>query len=211
MKYKTSDGRIIEVVLVRKNNKNIYFRVKEDLKIYVTCPIYLSKDNILKMISDNEANILKLYDKAYLKSHDNELFLYLGKKYIINIDENIQEIKFVDDKVYAPSLKSLDYFYKKEVDRVFKEEMDLAKKCFSNLPEFTLKYRSMITRWGVCNVSKKTVTLNTELLKKDIDLIDYVIIHELCHFFEPNHSKNFWYLVSLAYPDYKEARRRLKE
>lgn len=211
MKYKTSDGRIIEVVLVRKNNKNIYFRVKEDLKIYVTCPIYLSKDNILKMISDNEANILKLYDKAYLKAHDNELFLYLGKKYIINIDENIQEIKFVDDKVYAPSLKSLDYFYKKEVDRVFKEEMDLAKKCFSNLPEFTLKYRSMITRWGVCNVSKKTVTLNTELLKKDIDLIDYVIIHELCHFFEPNHSKNFWYLVSLAYPDYKEARRRLKE
>ena len=163
------------------------------------------------MISDNEANILKLYDKAYLKAHDNELFLYLGKKYIINIDENIQEIKFVDDKVYAPSLKSLDYFYKKEVDRVFKEEMDLAKKCFSNLPEFTLKYRSMITRWGVCNVSKKTVTLNTELLKKDIDLIDYVIIHELCHFFEPNHSKNFWYLVSLAYPDYKEARRRLKE
>ena len=68
----------------------------------------------------------------------------------------------------------------------------------------------MLTRWGVCNPSKKTVTLNTELLKKDIDLLDYVIIHELCHFFEANHSKNFWYLVGLAYPNYKEARKRLK-
>ena len=49
-----------------------------------------------------------------------------------------------------------------------------------------------------------------KLLKKDIDLLDYVIIHELCHFFEANHSKNFWHLVGLAYPNYKEARKRLK-
>ena len=68
----------------------------------------------------------------------------------------------------------------------------------------------MLTRWGVCNPSKKAVTLNTELLKKDINLLDYVIIHELCHFFEPNHSKKFWYLVGLAYPDYKNARKALK-
>ena len=68
----------------------------------------------------------------------------------------------------------------------------------------------MRTRWGVCNRRTNTITLNTELLEKDITLIDYVIIHELCHFFEPNHSKNFWYLVSLACPDYKERRKKLK-
>ena len=69
----------------------------------------------------------------------------------------------------------------------------------------------MKTRWGVCNRRDNVITLNTELLKKDIDLIDYVIIHELCHFYEANHSKKFWDLVSIYYPDYKNARKRLKE
>ena len=68
----------------------------------------------------------------------------------------------------------------------------------------------MRTRWGVCNTAKMTVTLNTELLKKDIELLDYVIVHELCHFFEENHSKNFWKLVGPAYPNYKEARKKLR-
>ena len=68
----------------------------------------------------------------------------------------------------------------------------------------------MSTRWGVCNRARNIITLNTELLKKEITLLDYVIIHELCHFYEGNHSKNFWHLVSLAYPNYKEARKKLK-
>ena len=54
------------------------------------------------------------------------------------------------------------------------------------------------------------ITLNSELLKKDISLIDYVIIHEMTHFFEQNHGKHFWELVSMAIPDYKEKRKKLK-
>ena len=68
----------------------------------------------------------------------------------------------------------------------------------------------MRTRWGVCNIRNNTITLNTELLKKEIPLIDYVIIHEMTHFFEPNHSKNFWNLVGMAIPDYKEKRKKLR-
>lgn len=211
MKYKTSKGFELEVVIVRKKNKHVYFRIKEDLKLYVTSPIYLSQDSILKMIEENEKSIMEMYDKAYLKSKENELFLYLGNKYFIEIDESCDGIKFIDNKVYTPSKKALDLFYQANVEKIFKEEVEIAKKCFSNLPEFTLKFRFMKTRWGVCNTSKKIITLNTELLKKDITLLDYVIIHELCHFFEGNHSKNFWHLVGLAYPNYKEARRRLKE
>ena len=68
----------------------------------------------------------------------------------------------------------------------------------------------MKTRWGVCNRSSNVITLNTELLKKEIDLIDYVIIHELCHFYEANHSSRFWKQVEKRYPKYKEARKRMK-
>ncbi len=210
MTYKASNGLEIEVIVNRKNNKNIYFRVKEDLKLYVNAPIFLSSNSILKLINENESAILKMYDKVAGRSKDDDKFAYLGKKYNIVIKEDISNVTMDEENVYTPSLEELEKFYQNQIVEVFTKEVDIAKKCFAHLPEFSLKFRKMRTRWGVCNTLKKTVTLNTELLKKDIELLDYVIVHELCHFFEGNHSKNFWNLVSQAYPNYKEARKRLK-
>ena len=90
-------------------------------------------------------------------------------------------------------------------------EMNRITDYFDDIPFFTLKIRYMKTRWGVNNLTRHTITLNSELLKKEIDLIDYVIIHELCHFYEANHSPKFWARVSEYYPDYKGARRRLSD
>lgn len=209
MIYETSNGLKIEVIINRKNNKNVYFRVKEDLKLYVNAPIYLSKNSILKLIEENETSILKMYEKMEDKVKDNDKFWYLGKKYYIVI-KDVSEITFDDKYVYTPSMVALNSFYNKNLLKIFTEEVEIAKKCFASLPDFTLKFRKMRTRWGVCNPHKKTITLNSELLKKDITLLDYVIVHELCHFFEPNHSKNFWTLVKEAYPNYKEARKKLR-
>ena len=210
MTYKASNGLEIEVIVNRKNNKNIYFRVKEDLKLYVNAPIFLSSNSILKLINENESAILKMYDKVAGRSKDDDKFAYLGNKYNIVIKEDISNVTMDEENVYTPSLEELEKFYQNQIVEVFTKEVDIAKKCFAHLPEFSLKFRKMRTRWGVCNTLKKTVTLNTELLKKDIELLDYVIVHELCHFFEGNHSKNFWNLVSQAYPNYKEARKRLR-
>lgn len=209
MTYQASNGVTFEVVVIRKKNKNLYFRVKEDLKIYVSAPMYLSTKSILNLIKENESSILKMYEAALDKSKDNDKFMYLGKKYYIEfIDQD--EVTFDDLYVYVRNIEELNKFYDREVKRIFTEEVEIAKKCFSHLPDFTLKFRKMRTRWGVCNTLKKTVTLNTDLLKKEIPLLDYVIVHELCHFYEGNHSKNFWTLVEQAYPNYKEARKKLR-
>ena len=69
----------------------------------------------------------------------------------------------------------------------------------------------MTRKWGYCSASKKLIKLNFELIKYSINEIDYVIIHELCHFLEFNHSKNFWYYVKKYKPDFKEAKKVLKE
>lgn len=211
MNYKTKNNLEWSIEIIRKNNKNIYFRFKDDLILYVTCPIFLSKESIKQLLEENEEKLIKMYDKMLEKNKDNDLFLYLGKKYYIKVDESKEKVEFEDNFVYTKNLEMLKEFYEKRVREVLESEMNIAKKCFKNLPEFSLKFRNMKTRWGVCNRGKMTVTLNTELLKKDIELIDYVIIHELCHFFEGNHSKNFWNLVGQAYPNYKEARRKLRE
>ena len=69
----------------------------------------------------------------------------------------------------------------------------------------------MKSRWGVCNYVKKTVTLNSELIKYERSIIDYVIVHEFSHFTHYDHSTAFWALVSTYYPDYKKARKELRE
>ena len=69
----------------------------------------------------------------------------------------------------------------------------------------------MKTRWGVCNRKNITVTLNLELIKYDLNKVDYVIVHELSHFVHFNHSKNFWNTVSKYCPKYKQIKKELKE
>ena len=210
MTHTFSNGLVLDVEIIRKNNKNLYFRVKDDLKLYVTAPMYISWKEIEKLIDKNDAELIEMYEKAESKVKDNDKFLFLGKKYYIVIDENCMDVTFKDKEVYVYSKEALESYKNREMLRIFNEEIEMIKKCFTTLPDFTLRTRKMSTRWGVCDTRKKIVTLNTELIKKDIDLIDYVIVHELCHFFEANHSKNFWALVSQAFPNYKEARKRLR-
>ena len=105
----------------------------------------------------------------------------------------------------------LDKFYKEACLKVFSERLNKCALLFDNLPRFSLRIRKMTTRWGVNNRGNNTITLNSELIKKDVTLIDYVCIHELCHFIHANHSKSFWIEVEKRYPYYKEARRRLKD
>ena len=78
------------------------------------------------------------------------------------------------------------------------------------IPIPNLKIKKMKTRWGVCNTKNHNVTLNIELFRYDFECLDYVIIHELAHFIEPNHSKNFWKIVEKYCPNYKEIRKKLK-
>ena len=204
------DNKEIELVIHYKNNKNLYIRARDEKTLEVTCNPFMTTKKIMKGIKENEPKIismLKQKEKEALKDKD---FWYLGKPYQI-IYESVSHPYFEAEKIHVKSEQALQKFYNVETERVFKSEVERILPFFKNIPFFTLKIRKMKTRWGVNNLTQKTITLNSELLKKDLDLLDYVIIHELCHFYEANHSANFWRHVEEYYPHYKEARRRLKE
>ena len=78
-----------------------------------------------------------------------------------------------------------------------------------NFPFKKLSLRNQKTRWGSCSASGN-ISLNYRLMRYRKEIIDYVIIHELCHLKELNHSKNFWELVESLVPDYKSLKRELK-
>jgi len=196
--------------IIKKNNKNIYFRFKDEDTLYVTCNRFVSEREVRKLIKSNEKSLLKMYEKYKVKNDREKVFYYLGNPYTIVYDSQIKKINIDENMIYVKDEKMLNKWYKLECERVFAEEINKEIVNFKNIPKFRLRIRKMKTRWGVNNVTNKIITLNSELLKKDVTLIDYVIVHELCHFYEANHSSRFWYQVGLRYPDYKEARKRLR-
>ena len=200
----------IEVLIEKKNNKNVYFRFKEDGKLHVTCNRFVSESAIKKMIRDNEKSLLKMYLQSEKRNENNNHFYYLGDPYTKVIDETIKKVYIEDEYIYTKNDKMLDKWYKEECMKIFTERVNRCLEMFNDVPSFALKVRTMKTRWGVNNVTKRIITLNSELLKKDVTLIDYVIIHEICHFYEANHSSRFWAQVEKRYPYYKLARKRLR-
>jgi predicted metal-dependent hydrolase len=69
----------------------------------------------------------------------------------------------------------------------------------------------MKTKWGGCNHRAANIRLNTELVKKPKDLLEYVIVHEMIHLIEPKHSERFLALMTKHYPTWREARAELNE
>lgn len=202
-------GQKIAVDIIRKANKNIYFRII-DGRIVVTCNSLATKGYIEQLIKKNEKALLKMYNKAKAAQDEDAFFNYLGEQYTILYNEDIKQVQFENDIVMAKNKKMLDSFYLKQVDTIFRERVEKCKLLFDDIPDFLLRFRKMKTRWGVNNVTEKIITLNTELLKKEISLLDYVIIHEICHFYEANHSSRFWEQVQKRYPYYKLARKKLR-
>jgi predicted metal-dependent hydrolase len=200
----------IEVLIEKKNNKNVYFRFKEDGKLHVTCNRFVTESMVKKMIKENEKSLLKMYIHSEHRNEINNHFYYLGDPYTKVIDETVKKVYIEDDYIYTKNDKMLDKWYKEECLKIFTERVNRCLEMFNDVPEFSLKVRTMKTRWGVNNVTKRIITLNSELLKKDVTLIDYVIIHEICHFYEANHSSRFWAQVEKRYPYYKLARKRLR-
>ena len=200
----------IEVLIEKKNNKNVYFRFKEDGKLHVTCNRFVTESMVKKMIKENEKSLLKMYIHSEHRNEINSHFYYLGDPYTKVIDETVKKVYIEDDYIYTKNDKMLDKWYKEECLKIFTERVNRCLETFNDVPNFQLRVRSMKTRWGVNNVTKRIITLNSELLKKDVTLIDYVIIHEICHFYEANHSSRFWAQVEKRYPYYKLARKRLR-
>ncbi len=199
--------KLVNVKIIRRNNKNIYFRFDKDLNLVVSANKLVRLKDIESLINKNSDSLAKMYDKCLKARLKEQEFWYLGNKYNVIYDGD-KDIEFAGDNIICKDEDTLNKFIKKQTIQIFREEADKLKSIIKT-PNFTLKIRKMKTRWGVCNYKNNIITLNYALIKYRKELLRYVIVHEMCHFYYHNHGKEFWNMVSEYYPNYKEARKEL--
>ena len=207
----TLNNQTFNVFITRKNNKNMYLRVKKD-GIYISCNYFVTASMIKSFIMKNEEDIIRMYETVQRKEKKNEEFYYLGNSYDVVVLNTISKIEFVGNQVFVKNKTYLNTFLKNECERIFNERAKICYNLFEeDIPYPKVMIGKMKRKWGYCNKRQELIKLNSELIKYSIDEIDYVIIHELCHFLEFNHSKKFWNYVKKYKPNYKENTKVLKE
>ena len=189
-------------------SKSVKILYKKDY-LKVTKPIWYSNNNIVKYIKDNIDKIKKEYEKAqtiYIKEEKEiKEILYLGNKYNICILYNKDkfDIYIKEDKLYIEltqenisneNLKIIIKNYLKEKSRNIIEERLLYNSNKTNIQYNKYRIKDCKTIWGSCS-NKNNINLNYKLIMLPVDIIDQIIIHELCHIKYLNHSKKFWNLV----------------
>lgn len=152
-----------------------------------------------------------------------ETHRYLGRQHRLKvIADSAEEVKLTrgwlhvhtadrDDRERVRAL--LDGWYARQAARVFPERLDAMLPRVEPLgvtARPALAIKPLVARWGSCSGSG-TITLNLRLMQVPKIYIDYVIIHELCHLVEHNHSRRFYGLLDRAMPDWRERRRELNE
>jgi len=172
----------INYKIVKKPIKHLYLRVK-DTHIEISCNSFVTKSYI-------KSFILKHQD--YILNKLNSDFYYLfGKKF--KKEENLD-------------LKAL---YKEKLLKIIYEIINKYSQ-ITNLKPSKISFRYNRTRWGSCSV-KNSITLNYYLAKLPVELIEYVVLHELAHIKYKNHSKDFWNFIKKYMSDYKLRVKKLKE
>jgi predicted metal-dependent hydrolase len=209
MKYVYNNEEYI-INVIKKNNKNTYIRVSDDLEINISTNYKTSDRDIKRIIKNNSIAINNMLEKKIKTVKDNDSFKYLGNTYHIVIVPTFKEVVIDNNYIYTNSILELNKWLDKQIVLIFEERYNLILPTFENIPEYRMRVRDMKTRWGVCNKSSKTITLNKKLIRYPIECLDYVIVHELCHLTHFDHSSSFWKLVEKHCPNYKNIKKLLK-
>ena len=216
----------INVIVQRKNIKNMYLRViPPEGNVKISAPYFVSDDEIIEFVNSKMDWImdkrLKIENNQYipdLKYVNGEKHLLWGEDYTLQLIANNIKTAFVNENtLYLPvskrskiknRQKTLEDFYRAELKKELDNIYDKCTSVVGRKPE-DIKIRKM-KNWGNCK-KNKVITLNLNLARKPKICLEYVLIHELCHLIEFNHSKKFKMLMDKNCPNWREIKKILNE
>lgn len=172
-----------QVQIIRSNRKSIAIEIRPDCSVCVRAPYRMMNGEIHRFLREKNDWIEKHLETMREKQRQLSQVEPLSMKEIRELAD--QALKVIPPKVaYYAKLLNVSYG--------------------------RITIRNQKTRWGSCS-SKGNLNFNCMLMLTPDEVVDYVVVHELCHRIEMNHSKVFWNLVESVLPDYKERRKWLKE
>ncbi|BCB03910.1 M48 family metallopeptidase [Bacillus sp. KH172YL63] len=218
----THKGEMLHFTISYKNRTSIGIYLDSYGQVEVKAPKGADEGALLRFLEEHWETILhKSKEKKERlngpeqKTYDHgETFLYLGQSFPINItqDSNAGQdsVTFTENALYivvkefedARIQQALKRFYYKKCKALVEESISIHQAHFKKKPR-SIKISDSRTTWGTCD-GRRQLTFNWKLAMAPQEVIDYVVVHEMCHMVHLNHDRSFWRLVGKIMPDYKE-------
>ncbi|MFH1089913.1 MAG: SprT family zinc-dependent metalloprotease [Candidatus Uhrbacteria bacterium] len=205
--------------IIRSNRRTISLEITSEAVLVVRVPQRVSEAFIEKIVRDKTAWVekkiseMKKRPQSRVKEFiDGEQFFYLGESYGLKITK-AKKIELKNDLIFPEKFLSkaktkMTAWYKQEAQEIL---TDRAKIWAEQMGvKFTaVKINSAEKRWGSCS-HKNQLNFGWKLILQPLEVVDYVVIHELAHVPHKNHSKDFWNFVVRFCPNFKALRKQLK-
>ena len=218
----------LEIQIKRTNRKRTISLQLKDNKIIIKAPRTVSRKNLDEVIQKKQKWIKQRailnFEEQKLRNRkfiDNEKFYFRGNQYHLSlIFGKKEDVRIVDGRllvtckddrsIHSKNVKSLieDFYFNEAAKMLNTRTNEFAKKMKVQPTGITV--RNYVSKWGSCT-SKNKISYNWRIIMAPDCIVDYLIIHELCHIIEHNHSKNFWSYVGTYCEDFQKKRKWLRE
>ena len=206
-------------LIVRTHRRSLCLTITKDGNLVVHAPTRMNMNDILKYISEKEKWIISKQQEIERKLSINKVILdynqilFLGTKYSIQRVNGLKKIELSQNALMVPDSDNVLFKIKKwyiaQATKILKERLEY----FANIMQIDYASVSICnskTRWGSCD-NYHNIKLNFRLVMLPHRAIDFVLIHELAHILEFNHSKDFYKIIQTIMPTYKVQQKVLKD
>lgn len=221
--------RTFEFECIRSNRKTIGIQITSEGKVVVRAPHKVTEKVILECVEKREDWIIrklelvqeKIISNPPVRYTEGEFFMFLGEKYplMFKNDESHKSCKVyleADFLIYENGIRTeeaiknhIEKWYRFVAQEMVEDRIQYYMKYFNVKPSY-IKVKVQKKRWGSCS-SKRHLLFNYNLIKAPIEVLDYIVVHEMSHMVHMNHSDRFWDKVSSVMPNYKRHAEWLKE
>lgn len=223
----TYKDKLIPCKVILRKRKSITIKVDASGQVTVLAPVGTSKKVILEQVQGKAQWIVKQLDyfnNLRLQTQaltEKKGILYLGREYPLQLEidpgRTNFEVKLEVDKIIVRTPVSdrsiikevLEAWYRKQAREQITERIACYEDRIARVPG-RVCIKTQKCRWGSCS-TLGNLNFNWRLVMAPARVIDYVVVHELCHLLELNHSRKFWDLVAQFIPEYKESKEWLKK
>ena len=214
-------SRIITFNLIYRKRKTMSIEVETTGEVTVIAPVGASTEDVIEKVKSRAGWIVsKQYESKFIndtkierEAVSGESYMYLGRNYSLDIrvDENIDNIsvklfqgKFVVNTYTKDEdliKKAMENWYREKTLAKVKERVSYYSSYFND-EVTTVKVKEQKKRWASCT-SKNELLFNWRCVMAPVFVLDYIVVHEMCHMEYKNHSKDFWNRVYAVMPDYE--------